>query len=85
MQILFEGKKGDIRAESALNISSFVKFNIYAKGKDGGHILYNKYCHISFLFVLLPHTEHLSKLKIEAKQMARPLRIEYPGAYYHDA
>ena len=54
--------------------------------KEGkGHILNNKYLHISFLFVLSPHTENLSKSKIEAKQMERPLRIEYPGAYYHDA
>jgi len=37
------------------------------KGKDWGHILNNKYCHISFLFVSLPHTENLLKSKIEAK------------------
>jgi pimeloyl-ACP methyl ester carboxylesterase len=55
----------------------------FKQGKDRGHILNNKYQHISFLFVLSPHTENLSKSKIEAKQMARPLRIEYPGAYYH--
>jgi len=52
LQILFEGKKGGIRAESALNISSFVKFNIYAKGKDGGHILYNKYNYQLYLRIV---------------------------------
>jgi len=31
------------------------------------------------------HPENLSKSKIVAKEMARSLRVEYPGAYYHDA
>jgi hypothetical protein len=54
--------------------------DVFPAGKDRGHILNNKYRHISFFFVLSPHTENLSKSKIEAMQMARPLRIEYPGA-----
>jgi hypothetical protein len=33
------------------------------------------------LFFLL--TENLSKSKIEPTEMARPLRVEYFGAYYH--
>ena len=77
----------DCWISSELTVSNFSSSLFLAlaqyEGKDRGHILNNKYWHISFFFVLLPHTENISKSKIEAKQMARPLRVEYPGAYYH--